>query len=503
MSLRHNLLLGLSNSVWSALVGLAAIPFYLKYLGLEAYGLIGFFATTQAVLSLLDIGMAPTINREVARCVASGNEREAGKLLHTLAVIYWCVAIAIALMVLILAPWIARSWLQSKHLPSESITSAVILMGVVVACRWPIGLYQGALIGAQRLAISSGINIVMVSIGNLGCVVVLAFVSPTIEAFFIWQACVGLAHAIVIRMAAWTVIDRGRARFDINQLTRVWRFTAGAGIVSTLGVVFTQFDKVVLSKLLGLEEFAHYMLATIVVSGLYVVVSPAYSILYPRFAALLATGNSKDLITLYKLASRALAIVLFPAALALIIFSEDLIRVWTGNSDIASSVSPVVGILAAGSALHGVMFVPHALQMASGVTRLPILINSILLIFLLPLLMFFVVRFGAVGGAITWLILHVSYVFLGAFLTNKYLLKGVGMRWVVVDIGLPLGLTLLAGGVNFYMFRNNIYTDVARVLIGGGLILFVGVGSVFLSPGLIALLKSHFNSNPHISSECK
>ncbi|MFA6198778.1 MAG: polysaccharide biosynthesis protein, partial [Patescibacteria group bacterium] len=79
MKLGHNLLAGLANSIWSALVGLAVVPFYLKYLGIEAYGLIGFFVTTQAVLSLLDMGMAPTINREVARCSAAGSLQESGK----------------------------------------------------------------------------------------------------------------------------------------------------------------------------------------------------------------------------------------------------------------------------------------------------------------------------------------------------------------------------------------------------------------------------------------
>ena len=171
------MLAGLANSVWSALIGLTAVPFYLKYLGIEAYGLIGFFVTTQAVLSLLDMGMAPTINREVARCSAVGNLKEAGKLLHTLAVVYWCMAGAIALVILALAPLIAGYWLQSKQLSPDTISHAMLLMGLVVACRWPIGLYQGALIGAQRMTVSSAINMVMVTIGSLGAVMVLAPVS--------------------------------------------------------------------------------------------------------------------------------------------------------------------------------------------------------------------------------------------------------------------------------------------------------------------------------------
>src|SRR6266849_10807514 len=163
MTLGRNLLAGLANSVWTAIVTLAVVPLYLKYLGIEAYGLIGFFATTQALLQILDLGLAPTINREVARCSATGNLGEAGNLLHSLAVIYWGMAGVIVLFIVALAPFIANYWLQSKHLSQETIVHAVMLMGLVIACRWPIGLYQGALMGAQRLTVSSGVNIGMVT----------------------------------------------------------------------------------------------------------------------------------------------------------------------------------------------------------------------------------------------------------------------------------------------------------------------------------------------------
>ena len=59
MKVGRNLLAGLANSSWSALVGFAAVPFYLKYLGMEAYGLIGFFMTVQVMFQLLDMGLAP------------------------------------------------------------------------------------------------------------------------------------------------------------------------------------------------------------------------------------------------------------------------------------------------------------------------------------------------------------------------------------------------------------------------------------------------------------
>jgi O-antigen/teichoic acid export membrane protein len=128
VSLKRNFSIGLLSSGWSGFLGLAVVPLYLKYLGIEAYGLIGFFATTQAVLTILDMGMAPTVNREVARYSASGEISEAGRLLHTLAVVYWGMAVLIAVLILALAPWIADYWLQSKNLPPQTISHAVMLM---------------------------------------------------------------------------------------------------------------------------------------------------------------------------------------------------------------------------------------------------------------------------------------------------------------------------------------------------------------------------------------
>ena len=79
--------------------------------------------------------------------------------------------------------------------------------------------------GAQRLTVSSGVSIVMVTLGNLGAVAVLAYVSPTIQAFFIWQGIVGLVD---------TPVDTDRFDFFAasrsHQRNSLRTLGAGAGI---------------------------------------------------------------------------------------------------------------------------------------------------------------------------------------------------------------------------------------------------------------------------------
>lgn len=455
MSLKRNFSIGLLSSVWSAFLSLAVVPLYLKYLGIEAYGLIGFFATTQAVLTLLDMGMAPTINREVARYSASGEIREAGKLLHTLAIVYWGMAVMIAILILALAPWISEYWLQSRKLPPQTISHAVMLMGLVVACRWPIGLYQGAIIGAQRLTVSSSISIVMATISNLGAIIVLAFISPSIEAFFTWQACIGLIYASIMRWGAWQVIGRTKGtRFDVDRLKSIWRFSAGMSGIAVSATIFSQLDKLILSKTLGLEEFGYYMLATVVAGSLYLVIMPMFNAIYPRLSVLVTTGETEKLTNIYRWGTCLLATMIFPITMVLAVFSEDLLYIWTGNLDLAQRVAPVVSILAIGSALHGVMFFPYALQLAYGVTRLPLTINTILMVILVPLTIFLSIKYGALGGAIAWLVLHVLYIFLGTWLTHRRLLNGVGVKWFLQDVLMPFGISIIVGIIGSYAIHD-------------------------------------------------
>lgn len=489
MGIKRNFSFGLMSSIWTAVIGLLVVPLYLKYLGMEAYGLIGFFVTMQALLQLLDMGLAPTINREVARYAANENLIGAGNLLYTLAVVYWGMAIVIAVLFFAFAPLIANYWLQSKQLSPQIIINSIMLMGLVVACRWPIGLYQGALIGAQRLAVSSSVSIAMVTLGNFGAVAILAFVSPTIEAFFIWQAGVSLVYAVTMRWAAWRVIGRDKKiGFSLDQLKHIWRFSAGMSGLAFLGLLLNQLDKVILSKMLTLGAFAHYMLATVVVSGLFVVVSPVFNVIYPRFTALIVAGDMAKLTDLYRMGTRGLATILFPAAMLLAIFSEDLVSVWTGDSDIASHVAPIVSVLVIGTAIQGVMYFPYALQLAYGMTRLPLMICTIMVVVMIPSIVFFAGTYQALGGAMAWLVVNVLYLLLGTWLTHRYLLKGIEKKWLSQDVGIPLMLSIVAGLVGQYKIKDMANPVYWKLILGCGLALIVFSLSVLLSSQLRLLV---------------
>lgn len=490
MSVGRNLLLGLINSAWSALIALAMVPLYLRYLGVEAYGLIGFFATTLALFQMLDMGMASTINREVARCSADGELSKAGDLLHTLAAVYWVIALIIAVLVFLFAKYLAENWLRSDNLSIATIAQSVILIGVVIACRWPIGLYQGALVGAQQLAVSSLINMSMITLASIGSVIVIVFLSPTVQAFFIWQAFVGLVHSLVVRFYAWKIIGRRRKiRFNFQKLKEVWRFTAGVGFITLMGVVFTQLDKLILSKLIGLESFSHYMLASIVSGALYLIVAPVYNMAFSRFSAIVVAASSAVVLSSLRFYTRALAVVLLPIAMMIAVLSQEIIELWTGDKMLGESVGPIVSLLVSGAALNGVMSIPHALQLALGMTRVPLIVNGVLMSVIVPLIVLLSIKFGAVGGAAAWLTFNVLYVFLSAWLMHRKILDfGVG-EWLFKDIILPVSLVVGVGIISSLFYRQIDLISASKMMLAAVQLILMFALGVLWTPGLYAAIK--------------
>ena len=94
---KANIASNLAGRATGAVLGILFVPVYLRYLGVEQYGIIGFFSTIQALLLLLDGGISPTLTREVARLSRSSEQaRELCDTVRTLEIPCWITAVSLA-----------------------------------------------------------------------------------------------------------------------------------------------------------------------------------------------------------------------------------------------------------------------------------------------------------------------------------------------------------------------------------------------------------------------
>ena len=490
MKLARDLLAGVAASIWSMAAALIAVPFLLYFLGVEAYGLIGFSTAMQSFLMLLDLGLSPTISRQVARAGVSGKMASARNLLRSLEAIYWGVAVLIGAGLLLAAPWLANDWLNPQALNAATLTTAIMLMALQIGFRWPGGLYIGALTGARRIVTASVIGTIYYTLASVGAVAVVAW-SPTIEAFFVWQAALGLAYTLALRIAAWRALDGAAgARFDVGELRQIWRFAAGMSGVALISVIITQLDKIILSRLLSLEAFAQYMLAVLAVSVLYRLLTPMFNAIYPRFAGLVAEGDEEQLALVYRTASNVFAILWFPGVMVIAVCAHPVLLLWTRDAEIARQAAPLLSLLAIGTGLHGTMFFPYALQLAYGAARLTLTIHLLLLVVQLPLLLVLAIGYGAIGGAAAWVALYAFYVAIATPLTHRRLLRHVGAQWIFIDLGPAFLVSAALGAAGFVLLPAMIANPLLQILAGLGLAALAVLTSLAVSPHKPARIKA-------------
>ena len=447
--LKKNITANFAGSIWQILMGLIFIPLYIKFMGVEAYGLIGIFVTLQAIFGLLDIGLSSTLNRELARLSAlPRREQEMRNLVRTLEVIYWGIAIFVGITVVSLSPFIAHHWIKAGQLSPKTIEQALLIMGFVIALQMPIGFYSGGLMGLQRQVLLNVINISMSSLRGAGAVLILWLISPTIQAFFLWQIVICIINSFLLARFLWRRLPDGEknAVFQKQLLKGIWRFTAGMSGISILAVILTQLDKVILSKILSLEMFGYYMLASVVAMSLSRLFAPVFLSIYPKFTQLVSINDQDGLKQLYHKSCQLIAVLVLPVSIVIALFSYEVILLWTQNPATAEKTHLILSIMICGTALNGLMNPPYALQLAFGWTRLSFFKTLIAVILLVPLIIYMTTHYGATGAAIAWLVLNMGMFFFEIPIMHRRLLRKEKWRWYWQDVCVPLvACTFVAG----------------------------------------------------------
>lgn len=428
---------------WAMLMGIAFVPVYLAILGPEAYGLIGFYATLQAVLIIADFGLSWTITRELSRAPASeAGKRQSANLLRTLEVIYWLIAISTGTVVSIIGSALSERWFRSSALSVDEIRQTLQLMGIVLALQMPSLFYQGALNGFDRQPTTNLIAALSATLRWAGAALVVWLASPTVYAFFAWQV---VAAALGTGITVWTVwrnVDGEfrRASFDPGVLRRVWRFTFGILASAGAGVLAMQVDKLVLSKLVTLEQFGYYSLAVLLASVVPALVTPFHTAFFPRFSQAHALGDWPTISRLYHLGSQFLSTLIVPAALVLVFFSHEVLLMWTGAEEAARNASTLLSLLALGNLLYALAGFPNLMLYAAGLPMISATVLIVLAACILPSLLVFAPRFGPIAAAIIWVVASAAYLLAIAPATHRRLLSGELLQWGARSTLLPIAV---------------------------------------------------------------
>jgi O-antigen/teichoic acid export membrane protein len=424
-------LANLLGAGWSSLLLLVFVPVYVRAMGIEAYGLVGIYVALLSLMQLVELGLGPTINREMARAAAVGDSTRQRNAMRTFEVIYALTAVTLFLCLWSTSGLIAEHWLRPESLTTGLVDDAVQLMALLVLVQWPLALYQSALIGMQHQVSANVLKAAFATTNALGSVAVLYTVSPTVGAFLVWQAAIGAIQLVVTALVTWKLLPPSGAApaLDRMWLREITTFALGMTSITAAGVALTQLDKVVLSHVLSLRDFGIYTLAGIFGIGVGIIPNAVFLATFPRYSELVARGDDRSLLALYRFSAQAGAALVMATAAVAAGFSYEILTIWTGDREIALIAAPIMSLLVIGTALNGLWKHTYSLQLAYGWTSLASRLSWLMVILSVPLLLATTAEFGGLGAAAVWLGLNAALTAFGIPLTHRKLLRGAEATW--------------------------------------------------------------------------
>lgn len=438
MSLKRNILATYASQIYVTVIGIAMLPFYMQYLGTEAYGLVGFFMMLQGWFLLLDMGLTPTMARETARFQGGGTDAlNLRRLLRSLEGVFLCVALLGAVFLIVGADLIAGNWLKVEYLSGNEVANAIKLMALIMVLRWLGELYRGVIAGFEHMV---WLGVFSAAIATIRFVLVIPFfiwVGSSVVEFFLFQLCAAAVEALALTHKAYALlpaVPAGATRWSWRPLRDVIGFALVMALASVVWISVSQTDKLLLSGLLSLADYGWFSLTVLAASGVLLLTSPIVAALMPRLTALHARGDESTLLSLYRSATQWVGLLAWPACGVLAWQAERVLWIWTGDAQLAAQAATTLCLYALGNGAMALGALPYYLQFAKGQLRLHLLGTGLFVLVLLPCLIWAASRYGAVGAGWAWLAVNVIYFALWVPVAHARYAPGLHARWLLHDV---------------------------------------------------------------------
>lgn len=419
------------GKLWTAALSLVVVPYYLRFLGQEGYGLIAAIGSLLAFSGLLDLGLGATATKEMAAMPAGDEGRgEARDFIYTLQIIYGAIGLAFATLVVACAAPIATHWLRYEYMSRERVIWTIVVAAAAFAVQWMLVICNAALGGLQRQVEENAILVGVTTVQYVGGVLLL-WHARTPVAYFVWQAATTLLRLSLVWWRLWRALalPGHKPTFRLERLRNALPFAGGVTISTLMVFLLTQGDRILLSRFTSLAVLGRYNVAMNISNILSQLSSPVIGAAFPRLVQLAQHDDNVPFDRLYERIAQGLAMVLFPVGATLLACSRPLLENWLRDPSAAPHVELILRVVLPTTLLNASISLPYMAQLAHSRTMLTAISNTIAVTIVLPTMCLLTLRWHAVGAALAGLGLNLGYALVLVPIMHLNVVKGGLSRW--------------------------------------------------------------------------
>lgn len=440
MNLKKNILANYAGTLIPTLLNFIVVPFYIKWIGSAAYGLVGIASLVQGWVMLLNAGLAPVVGRQAARAHGgTADWDEAGRLFRTIDWLMAALSLLVFFGIIFSSPWLAANWLGKNNLDTKTVSNSLILLVLMTLIRLLSSVSRGIIANLEE-QFWLNTNLVIFSLLRFAASLPIVYVWRNIELLFFWWTLIATIEYISIQRKITHLIPTSISlfTFDLVALKKNSQMIAGLTFTSIVWILLTQIDKLILSGILPLESYGHYSIAILLASGILMLAQPVSQAFQPRMTKAFSQGGIKLITEELILCTQLLVLLIAPIGAVLFAMPESVVYIWTGDYTVSTNVANVLRGYAIGNTLIAIGGLLYLMQLAIGNIKWHLRGNLIFAIMLIPTVPWIAKKYGAEGAGWLWAGINLL-LFLGwnSFLLSK-LAPLIRARWLWRDTFTPL-----------------------------------------------------------------
>ncbi|MBM3294018.1 MAG: flippase [Candidatus Aminicenantes bacterium] len=396
-------LLNLAGYVIPMIVGFATIPFLIRGLGVERFGILSLVWVLSGYFAVFDLGLGLAATKFVSAALGENKACDIPGIIRQGTMIQAGLGFIAAAVMAVVSPFLAEHAFQIPEAFVRDAKSAFIVIALTLPAGFVTGSLRGSLEASQRfgwvnavkIPTNAGSYLIPLAGAHAGLtlteIVALLLVLRTAAAAVFWRLLVKVYPSL-----------RQRTAWNKNLFRKMLRFGGWVTLSDFAWPIFAYLDRMMIAALIGVQAVGYYTAPYEVVTRFGVITGSLWMTIFPAFSALEA---SRNLVLTQRIFDRSRKYVLLTVGTVMILavaYGRFFMTAWLGE-EYGRHCILVFQLLGIGFLAESLATIAFSFLQAIGRSDIPAKWHLLELILYLPAAWLLIKAYGIDGAAAAYL----------------------------------------------------------------------------------------------------